>query len=80
MCWYGPGELRPQWAQAAILSDITEPKRSDKVKMAQKTKGRQEHRDNVPSTITNTHANIVEEAMCQDSPSIWKDMHQMWGR
>ena len=34
--------IEAQWAQAAILSDITESQKFDKVKMVQKTKARQD--------------------------------------
>ena len=34
--------IKAQWVQVAILSDITESKKIDKVKMVQKTKGRQD--------------------------------------
>ena len=34
--------IEVQWAQVAILSDITELQKFDKVKMVQKTKARQD--------------------------------------
>ena len=58
--------IKAQWAQETLLSHITESQKFDKVKMVQKTKGRWDI-ETMCQAHHKDHANIVGEAMCQDS-------------
>ena len=55
-----------QWAQSAILNDITESHKFDKIKMAQKLISSQD-RETMQKHLTDGHADIVGEVMCPDS-------------
>ena len=58
--------IEVQWAQAAILNDITKSQKFDKFKMAQGPKTKQDV-ETTHQCITNGHANIVVEVMCPGS-------------
>ena len=70
--------IEAQWAQAAILSDITVTQKFNKVKMIQKNKSQAGHRNNMPSTSQMTMQILWGKPYAKIVSSIWKNVHQLW--
>ena len=70
--------IEAQWAHAAILSDITELQKFDKVKMVQKTKARWDieatHQAHHKQPCTYCGGKLCTKTLS----SIWKNMWQLW--
>ena len=68
--------IEAQRAQAAILNDITESQKFDKVKLAQKPKTKWDM-ENTPNELQAAMQVLWWESCTQAVPSLWKNVHWM---